>query len=213
MTQFKSEFLNQLDRHLGKHPEKEQILFEYESHIAELLDELDYKKETTADMMSELYRRLGSPEEIAESWREELSVTPKKTQWLFIIANLVFFIGGSALTLIHNLYDAGWVDFIWNSLTSIPSVIIMLYLIFWALLGYEIGKGFGHKGRSLMKRTFVLSILPNILLMNLTLFNVIPHGWFQPLLSPSFIIKCILFTALLYPICWAGYRWGKKASI
>lgn len=213
MTQYKTEFLNRLDMHLGKHPEKEQILSEYECHIAELLEELDYKKEAVADMMPELYKRLGTPEEIAESWREELSVTPKKTQWLFIMANLVFFIGGSALTIIHNLSDSRWVDFIWNSLTSIPSVIIILYLIFWALLGYEIGKGFGHKGRSLMKKTFVLSILPNILLMNLTLFNIIPHGWFQPLLNPSFITKCILFTALLYPICWAGYKWGKKASV
>ncbi|MGA9227681.1 MAG: hypothetical protein WB217_15155, partial [Mesobacillus sp.] len=81
------------------------------------------------------------------------------------------------------------------------------------LLGYEIGKGFGHRGRSLMKKTFILSILPNILLMNLTLFEVIPHGWFQPLLSSAFIIKCILLTALLYPICLAGYKWGKKASV
>lgn len=210
MIQYKSEFLSQLDRHLGKHPEKEQIMFEYDTHITEMLEDIMVAKE---DIMSELYNRLGSPEEIAASWREELSLTPKKTQWLFIIANLVFFVGGSVLTLVHNVFDFSWIDLVWKSLTSIPSVIILIYLIFWAMLGYEIGKGFGHGGRSLMKKTFMLSILPNILLMNLTLFEIIPHGWFQPLLNSAFIIKCILLTALLYPICWVGYRWGKKASV
>jgi hypothetical protein len=212
MIQFKTEFLRQLDLHLGKHPEKEQILFEYESHIIEMLADMDDMADEDS-MMSELYDRLGNPEEIAVSWREELSLTPKKTQWLFILANLVFFVGGSLLTLLHNVFDSAWIDWVWDSLTSIPSVIILVYLAFWALLGYEIGKGFGHRGRSLMRKTFILSILPNILLMNLTLFEVIPHGWFQPLLSSEFIIKCILFTALLYPICWAGFKWGKKASV
>lgn len=213
MIQFKSEFLSELDRLLGKHPEKEQILSEYDNHITEMLDELSSSDEEVQNQTAEIYCRLGTPVEIAASWREELSVTPRKTQWLFIIANLVFFVGGSVLTLVHNLFDFALVDLAWRSLTSIPSVIILLYLVFWALLGYEIGKGFGHKGRRLMKKTFVLSILPNILLMNLTLFKVIPHGWFQPLLNPSFIVICILFTALLYPICWMGYKWGKKASI
>ena len=213
MTQFKVEFLSELDQQLGNHPEKEGILFEYESHITEMIEEINARDMEVQDIISEIYNRLGTPQEIAASWREELSLTPKKTQWLFIIANLVFFVGGSALTLIHNLFDFAWIDLAWSSLTSIPSVIILLYLAFWALLGYEIGKGFGHKGRSLMKKTFVLSILPNIILMNLTLFKIIPHGWFQPLLSHSFIIICILFTALLYPICWVGYKWGKKASV
>lgn len=210
MIQYKSEFLSQLDRQLGKHPEKEQILFEYDTHLTEMLEDLIVAEK---DIMSELYNRLGSPEEIAASWREELSLTPKKTQWLFIIANLLFFAGGSVLTFVHNVFDFTWIDLVWKSLTSIPSVIILVYIVFWALLGYEIGKGFGHRGRSLMRKTFILSILPNILLMNLTLFEVIPHGWFQPLLSSAFIIKCILLTALLYPICWAGYKWGKKASV
>ncbi|RSD29225.1 HAAS signaling domain-containing protein [Mesobacillus subterraneus] len=213
MIQPKNEFLRLLGHELGKHPEKEQILAEYENHLAEMLSELNCDDMEEKETMTELYSRLGSPEEIAASWKEELSVTPRKTQWLFIIANLVFFAGGSILTLLHNLYDIRLIDMVWRSLTSIPALIIMLYLIFWALLGYEIGKGFGHKGRKLMRRTFVLSILPNIILMNLTLFKLIPHGWFQPLLSPSFIMICILFTALLYPICWAGYRWGKRASV
>lgn len=160
MIQYKSEFLSQLDMHLGKHPEKEQIIFEYDTHITEMLEDIMFAEE---DIMSELYNRLGSPEEIAASWREELSLTPKKTQWLFIIANLVFFVVGSVLTLVHNVFDFLWIDLVWKSLTSIPSVIILIYLVFWAMLGYEIGKGFGHGGRSLMKKTYALYLAKHTL--------------------------------------------------
>jgi hypothetical protein len=213
MIQLKTEFLDELGRQLGKHTDKEQILAEYDIHITEMLEEFNGNEREESDIRSEIYSRLGTPGEIAESWKEELSTTPVKTQWVFILANLIFFVGGTILTLVHNLFDFPFIDMAWKSLTSIPAVIILLYLFFWALLGYEIGKGFGHKGRRLMKKTFILSILPNIILMNLTLFKLIPHDWFQPLLSPAFIFICILFTALLYPICWVGYRWGKKASI
>ncbi len=213
MIQLKTEFLAELDRHLGKHADKDKILTEYDIHITEMLEDLSDTPGGEEEVISELYSRLGTPQEIAASWREELATTPMKTQWVFISANLLFFVGGIILTLVHNLFEFPFVDMAWQSLTSIPAVIIFLYLFFWALLGYEIGKGFGHKGRRLMKKTFILSILPNLILMNLTLLKLIPHDWFQPLLSPPFIVFCILFTALLYPVCWIGYRWGKKASI
>ncbi|MCM2533169.1 hypothetical protein NDK43_13145 [Neobacillus pocheonensis] len=105
------------------------------------------------------------------------------------------------------------VNGIWSHLTSIPTLIALLYLFFWALLGYEIGKGFGHSGRRLLKKTFLLSLIPNILLMVLTVLRIIPHAWFDPLLTDQFVIACIIFTIILYPISWLGYRWGKKASI
>ncbi|CAM3781530.1 HAAS signaling domain-containing protein [Mesobacillus thioparans] len=213
MIQLKTEFLAELDRHLGKHADKDQILTEYDIHITEMLEDLSDTQRGGEEVISELYSRLGTPQEIAASWREELAMTPMKTQWVFISANLLFFVGGIILTLVHNLFEFSFIDMAWQNLTSIPAVIIFLYLFFWALLGYEIGKGFGHKGRRLMKKTFILSILPNLILMNLTLLKLIPHDWFQPLLSPAFIVICILFTALLYPVCWIGYRWGKKASI
>lgn len=82
--------------------------------------------------------------------------------------------------------------------------------VFWALLGYEIGKGFGHNGRVLLNKTFLLSLIPNLILMVLTVFQIIPHSWFAPLLTKTFIIACIIFTIILYPISWIGYRWGEK---
>lgn len=212
MERPKNRFLEELAKGLRNQPDMENIIREYESHIDEILIEsFDCQDENA--VMDRLIERLGSPEEIAEAWKEELSVTPSNMKWLFILLNVLFFGGGSILTLAHNLYQWEWLSTIWNYLTAIPTLIAFLYLFFWALLGYEIGKGFGHGGRALLRKTFLLSLIPNLLLMFLTVFHIIPHSWFAPLLTKTFIIACIIFTIILYPVSWIGYRWGRKASI
>ncbi len=212
MEQLKNEFLTELSKRLGNHEEKESILQEYEAHLDELLITL-FKLDDEAAIREEIYKRFGNPEEIAEMWREELSVTPSNMKWLFIAVNILFFGGGAVLTLAHNLFDWGWLAKLWNYLTSIPILIAMIYLFFWALLGYEIGRGFGHRGKRILKKTFLLALIPNLTLMFLTVFRIIPREWFDPLLSEAFIVICILFTVLLYPVCLISYKWGKKASI
>jgi hypothetical protein len=212
MERPKNRFLEELAKGLGNQLNKEEILLEYASHIDEILIEL-FENQDEEQVFNLLVSRLGSPEEIAQVWRQEFSVTPSNMKWVFILLNVLFFGGGSLLTIAHNLYQWEWLIVIWNHLTSIPFLIAFLYLFFWALLGYEIGKGFGHKGRVLLRNTFLLSLIPNLLLMVLTVFEIIPHSWFAPLLTKTFIIACILFTIILYPVSWIGYRWGRKASI
>lgn len=212
MERPKNRFLEQLEKGLGDQLDKGEILREYASHIDEILIE-SFECQDEETVFNLIVSRLGSPEEIAQAWREEFSVTPSNMKWVFILLNILFFGGGSLLTLAHNLYQWEWLTAIWNHLTAIPTLIAFLYLFFWALLGYEIGKGFGHNGRALLRKTFLLSLIPNLLLMVLTLFQIIPHSWFAPLLTKTFIIACIFFTIILYPISWIGYRWGRKASI
>jgi hypothetical protein len=212
MEEPKNRFLQELKKGLGNHQDKESILLEYEAHIDEILLE-SYDRKDEKEMFDTILSRLGSPEEIADMWKEELSVTPSNMKWLFILMNILFFGGGSLLTLFHNVFEWKWLSMIWSHLTAMPTLIAFIYMFFWALLGYEIGKGFGHGGRSLLKKTFLLSLIPNLLLMVLTLFEIIPHSWFEPLLTKTFIIACIILTILLYPISWLGYRWGRKASV
>jgi hypothetical protein len=212
MEQSKSRFLTELATVLGHHHEKESILLEYETHIDEIiLEATDCNNE--AELMERITSRLGTPKEISQVWDDELSVTPSRMKWLFILINILFFGGGSLLTLLHNLYEWKWMSIIWNHLTTIPIFIAFVYMFFWALLGYEIGKGFGHGGRKLLNRTFFAALVPNLTLMVLTLLEIVPHSWFAPLLTRTFILACILFTIILYPVTWLGYRWGKKTSI
>lgn len=212
MAQLKSEFLAELAKYLEHHAEKEMILQEYDAHLDELLANLTHLK-TEEEIRTEMFLRFGKPKEIAELWREELSVTPSNMKWLFLALNILLFGGGSLLTLAHNLFEWNWLTIVWTQLTSFPVLIAFIYMFFWALLGYEIGKGFGHKGRKLMEKTFFLALIPNLTLMVLTVFHVIPHEWFSPLLTRTFIMLCIALTILLYPVCLLSYKWGKKASV
>jgi|SRR5579875_1311178 len=212
MEQLKTEFLARLAYGLRNHQDKDNILREYEAHLDEILIEsFDCTDEN--ELMRKIVSRMGSPEEILAAWQEELEVTPSNMKWLFILLNVFLFICGSLLTLVHNMFQWSWLTYIWNKLTSIPMLIAFLYLFFWALLGYEIGRGFGYGGRRLLKKTFLLSLIPNLVLMILTVFEVIPYTWFEPLLTKTFIIACIIFTMILYPISLIGYRWGIRASI
>ncbi|WP_412176728.1 hypothetical protein [Bacillus sp. T3] len=188
------------------------MLLEYEIHIDEMILEAP-KCMSETEVMEQITSRLGTPAEIAEAWKEELSVTPSNMKWLFILINILFFGGGSLLTLIHNVYEWNWLSMIWSHLTAIPMIIAVVYMFFWALLGYEIGKGFGHRGKKLLNKTFFAALIPNLTLMFLTVLEIIPHSWFAPLLSDRFIIACIILTITLYPLTWIAYRWGKKVSI
>ncbi|MFD1037774.1 hypothetical protein ACFQ3N_05030 [Virgibacillus byunsanensis] len=204
------QFFQELKNELADHPEIEKILADYELHVYELSQEESMDEQ---NMYNELVNRLGAPHEIARLWQQEIDITPRKMQWLFVLFNIGIFIGGGLLTISYNVFHWNWIDLLWVGLTGVPSVIIFIYILFWGLLGYEIGKEFGHSGLKLLRKTFLFSIVPNLVLMYLVIFGLIPHNWFQPLLNVPFIIVCIVFTAFLYPISWLGYRWGRKISV
>ncbi|WP_096270792.1 HAAS signaling domain-containing protein [Paucisalibacillus globulus] len=210
MSAGEEQFFQELNQVLGKHPEKEQIIAEYRSHVYEFLQE---EKFTEPGVYEAITMRLGTPEEIAEIWMEEAKVTPKKMQILFVLLNILIFLGGITLTIAYNVYQFEWIEVLWKRLTAVPSIIIMVYMVFWGLLGYEIGKEFGSGGLKILRRTFTYAVIPNLVLMYLIVFKLIPHEWFQPLLNGPFILACILLTIVLYPISWIGYRWGRKASV
>lgn len=212
MIESKEKYLELLEKGLRNHPKKEMVLLEYDLHITEMLNDILEKNELQSDMDC-VIERLGTPDEILESWKEDLNLTPSKAKWNFVFVNVIFFSIGILLTVLHNLFAWEWTKFLWGKLTSISGIIILLYILFWMLLGYEIGRSFGPSGKKLMVKTFLLSIIPNLVLMYLILFNIIPHEWFHPLLNKDFIIICVSFTFILYPICAIGYNWGKKASI
>lgn len=210
MTVGEQRFLQELDKEIGKHPDKKNIMTDYELHVYELLNEASVEE---SNVYTELVSRLGSPTEIAQLWQQEKAITPRKTQWLFVIINILLFVGGIVLTVSYNMFQWEWVELLWKGLTEATTIIIVVYILFWGLLGYEIGKEFGDGGRKLLRKTFLLSIIPNLVLMYLTIFKLIPYEWFQPLLSVPFILICIAGTGFLYPVSWLGFKWGRKVSV
>lgn len=201
-------FITELDKELGDHPDKQQVIAEYTSHVYEIMNDCgaDHSYEAIVE-------RLGTPTEIATLWKQEVGITPRKTQWLFVLLNVTILLGGGLLTLFYHLYEWAWLDALWAKLTGTPLMIMVVYALFWGLLGYEIGREFGHRGERLLRNTFLIAMIPNIVLMQLIVFHILPHEWFQPVLNGPFILIYILFTALLYPISRIGYHWGRKVSI
>ncbi|MFS1512952.1 hypothetical protein VQL36_11030 [Chengkuizengella sp. SCS-71B] len=206
-------YLEQLGNELKKHTEKEEILIDYEQHISELVNDCDIKIQTEQEWMFYITERLGTPKGVARIWREELAVSQNRTLIYFLLVNLLFFIFGGLLTVLHFTLGLKWFSEVWRFLISIPSLLMILYMFFWALLGYELGKSFGANGKKLLKKTFVIAIIPNLTLMILVLFQIIPHEWFHPLLTKTFILLCITSTVFLYPISYIGFCWGKKKSV
>src|SRR5699024_4476584 len=132
---------------------------------------------------ADLVHRLGTPEELAAVWKEEKSITPKKMQRLFVFLNIAIFLAGAILTVGYNVLEWAWLDRLWGVLTESTTIIIFIYMFFWGLLGYEIGKAFGARGKKILLRTFIISVIPNLVLMYLIIFQFIPYEWFDPLLE------------------------------
>ncbi|WP_217586109.1 HAAS domain-containing protein [Lentibacillus saliphilus] len=210
MTNEKDAFLRELEKAIRHHPNKVAIMKEYETHVQEALNEGRFDEHHAYQFLVDT---LGTPKEIADAWKADAQLTPRKMQWLFVLLNVALFIGGGLLTLSYNVFHWQWISIIWSILTDMASIVMTIYILFWGLLGYEIGREFGHSGRKLLKRTFLLSIVPNVIFMYLIIFKVIPHNWFEPLLNVSFILLCVVLTAGLYPVSLLGYKWGKKASV
>lgn len=210
MNEEAQRFLHELEKALVGEAYAKEIVHEYRMHLNAMLSELESNESMT---YKEIVDRLGTPEELAALWKEEKSVTPKNMQRLFVFLNIALFLGGALFTVGYNVLEWQWLDDLWKTLTESTTFMLFIYLFFWGLLGYEIGKAFGARGKKVLNRTFIICVIPNIVFMSLVLFRFIPSSWLDALPDGPFIIVCILGTIGLYPISLLGYRWGKKQSV
>ncbi|MCA1029734.1 DUF1700 domain-containing protein [Bacillus timonensis] len=205
MIQSKREFLNQLERELPVQIDKESILYDYSQHFEEELARGRSERDIIAS--------LGNPTEIANQYRT-MTVIPKRfTRRFFILSNCFFFLLGILLTIGYNVYGGPMFSTLWSLFTSVPFLIVFCYSCFWVFIGYEIGKEYGLSGKRVFSTTVLIGLLPNLILMFMTLFEVVSIDWFNPLLTPSFISICVVMTCLLYPLSKFGFQFGVKQSI
>src|SRR5690625_6827568 len=99
MNDAENQFIRELEKELGNFPDKGNIVAEYKLHIFELAED---NGTATYD---DLIRKLGTPREIAKVWKQENGVTPKKTQWLFVLLNISLFLGGTLLILCYHIFN------------------------------------------------------------------------------------------------------------
>ena len=104
------------------------------------------------------------------------------------------------MTVFYQCIPSPTVHQLWFFFDKISVFIAFFYLFYWLLLGYEVGIEFGLGGKKLLKNTFYIALAPNLFLMVMALFRIIPPFVFALLLTSEFTAVCIYFTILLYPI-------------
>src|SRR5690625_2534451 len=108
MTDPEQQFINELQIELKNDPQKENIIAEYKAHVYDMCHE---NKNITYE---QLVKQLGTPHDIAKMWKQETGITPKKTQWLFILLNILILVGGGLFTYSYYLFECELVYLHWN---------------------------------------------------------------------------------------------------
>ncbi|MGM0877236.1 MAG: HAAS signaling domain-containing protein [Bacillota bacterium] len=207
MIPSKEHFLQVLKQSLPKTVNKADVIREYELHIEEkMFDQPHLKIEDVLD-------QLGDPVEIAKQYGDVEPIAKSFVSRNFVFCNLMFFLIGGLLTVCYHVFEDSILSEAWGLLAQIPLTIVIVYTVFWMVLGFEIGREYGLLGKELFSKTVFISLVPNILLMIMTLFHFIPVNWFQPILTPAFIAICVIMTFLIYPISKVFYYIGVYRSV
>ncbi|WP_226670417.1 DUF1700 domain-containing protein [Metabacillus litoralis] len=207
MTRSKQQFLDTLKKSLPETVNKDEVVFEYELHINEKLHD---RVDLTID---EIIEQLGDPFEIAKLYVEVEPIKQSFVSRNFVFCNFMFFFIGSLLTLCYHVFEDSIFSEAWGLLARIPLTIVIVYTFFWMILGFEIGREYGVLGKKIFSKTVFISIVPNVLLMVMTLLHFIPNHWFQPILTSEFVVLCVVMTFLIYPISKLFYYIGVYRSV
>lgn len=209
MHKSKKEYLSSLQHYLNKHPNGTDIVEEYGSYIEDKMLEVMNEGYSLDEAEIRVLNDLPHPKTIAN---EYVSSQPPNLRQMIIFSlciNVSFFIIGGLLTFSYHQLSNEFVTLIWLSLVELQWVLLVLYSSFIVVLGYLIGKEFGARFNAYIKTVLVLTLTPNIVFMLAVLFSWIPHTWFEPMLTPSFVISCVIVTLLYYPISRLAYRVGQ----
>ncbi|QED49366.1 HAAS signaling domain-containing protein [Cytobacillus dafuensis] len=212
MIKAKKQYLDEITRLLRNHPDHENIIAELSMHIDEMMADLEEKEVSEFEAIPIIMSQLGTPRQIAKEFKGVSTRTPGIVQNAFILINSLFFFAGLFLVLGSQVWNIAFLQTIWQVLSQLNWLILGCYTGFWAWMGYEYGKEFGVRGKVFLAGTIKIAIIPNLLLMIFTLFGTLPSEWFHSILSSSFILGCLLATALFFPISKMGYYIGKHKA-
>ncbi|KRG16168.1 HAAS signaling domain-containing protein [Lederbergia galactosidilytica] len=204
------QYIEQLEKELQDHPERIEIITEITDHIKEAMaEQVLPEKEAIAIIVN----RFGSPQELAASFRQASLPSPYQVKGLFILFNMGILMVGIGITLGHHLGNIPFFHWAWQALAQNSWWVLLVYTVYWSLIGYLLGKEFGNQGKKLLIETVRLSILPNLCVMMIVLYGIMPMEWFRSFLTAPFFGACLIATILFYPISQAGFYFGKQQAL
>ncbi|MBD1379010.1 hypothetical protein [Metabacillus arenae] len=179
-----------------------EIITDYREHI--LIKHLE-----TKEPIERILTSIGSVDEIVNLYKKK-QIVPEKIRSWFVFVNGCFFAAGAFLTFCRH---SGYFVSIWEALAAVNWFILFGYAGFWLFVGYQLGKEFGVKGTLELPKTILFTTIPNVVLMACVLSNIIPKPWFESMLSPGFMIACVIITLLFYPLAMLGVKLGMRFSL
>lgn len=206
MLIMKMEYLEKVKKALGSYQNSLEAYNEIFSHIEEAAKEKMLTGICEHDAYKAVFHELGDPIELVRSFYPTSEKSQKPIY--FILLNWCFFFIGSFLTVGHRVFDFWLIHNTWMVLENLSLLLLLSYSFYWFYLGFVFGKQFGPKGKRIVNRMILWSLLPNFILMTLVLLNILPKDYFATLLSPMFLLLCVITTMLYYPISQLAYKFG-----
>lgn len=213
MIRSKEAYMKQLEREMYAHPDNDVIMAELTVHIDEKMSYLLKKDLPEEEAIQIIIEQFGHPSELAVQFGGVSTKSPTIAKVVFVLCNSFLFFLGACITFGYHLVNAQVFQIYWEALAHNSWLILFMYTGYWVLIGYQIGKEFGEKGKRLLSDTISLAIAPNLFLMLAVLFGLFPVQWFSPLLTTSFIGACIGVTFLFYPLSQIGYYFGRHQAV
>lgn len=185
----------------------EMLIKEIYSHVEVSYHSLKENGYSEREIYEKLKEQIGSPAEIAKAYKDHTAPAENHFSTFFILLNLLFFIGGTAVTVLYLFADIAFIAV----LTPAKWLILSGYLFFWLLLGYLGGREYGINGKTVITKTVFASMLPNIIFMLVVLWNLIPGKPYESMLTPDFFLACIVSTFMFPLVSKCGFLIGKKS--
>ncbi|KHF41684.1 hypothetical protein [Halalkalibacter okhensis] len=207
MSQYKEDFLLQLEKELERHPRRDEIILEFDDYIEQKLTELLLTGVNETNAYQMIMKEIGQPEQLALQFNEK-NLVPSMVQKYSILVNYSLFMLGILITILYYFFGSSFMELLWNSLVSQKWMILSLYMFLWSYLGFLIGKNYGYTGEPFIRNILKLLLVPNFLFMILVLYMEPLQKWFSPFITPTFITVCIIVTFLFYPISKASFKLG-----
>jgi hypothetical protein len=209
MYKSRADYLTTLSKHLKNHPQRDDIVQEYETFMEDKL--FEYMQEGYSEQQAEarLIQEQPHPRTIASQFQNTKPPKLKQIMYFTLFINLLFFAIGGILTLGNHQYSNEALTVIWSTLTELHWYVLLLYSTFIVTLGFLLGKEYGAKFNAYIQRILIVTLTPNLVFMTGILYAWIPRAWFEPMLTPDFVISCVFITMLYYPLSKMAYRLGQ----
>ncbi|WP_413382074.1 hypothetical protein [Alkalihalobacillus sp. 1P02AB] len=212
MNKLLQEYLSDLEKELTSVCNTREIIKEYQSILNEKSREFMYQGIDEDEAVKRSIEELGQVKDIAACYQKgsmNLNTLKRKIIW----GNYLLLFSGFVLSILYHYQPFTPIESIWYALVHMKWFLLVSYGSLWLIVSFWIGKLSGIKGKKQIEQVIQLAIVPNLILMFCVLFAEAIQSWFHALITPPFIISCVIVTLLFYPLSKVSFKIGYLKGI